>query len=371
MDQEILCRIALLQIPGIGSLYAKLLTEYFKGAKRLFAASVNELSAIPGIGRVLCSNLSNEGIKRQALLRAEQEMEFVCHHGISILSYDQNNYPLKLKYCDDGPFILYYKGAEVLTKSKIIAIVGSRKATAYGKDITLKIIEDLKNQDILVISGLAYGIDSYAHKFSLSNNIPTVGILGHGLDKIYPSKNRDMAKKMLDRGGVLSEFMSCVNPERENFPKRNRIIAGMADATVLVEAAIKGGSLITANIANSYGREVFAVPGRSIDKYSLGCNALIKSNRAALVESGEDILREMNWIEEVKKNPKQQQNLLSCFTDEENQILKIIQHQGFSTREKIAVSLNKPIQKVSESLFNLELNDAIKALPGNMYQIKA
>jgi len=370
MDQEILYRIALIQIPGIGSLYAKLLTEYFKGAKTLFKASANELLEIPGVGKVLCSILCNEEIKKKALIRAEDEIDFVYRHGISIISYDDQNYPSKLKECDDGPFVLYYKGAPVLNNSKVLAIVGSRKATAYGEDLTLKIIEDFKDRNILVVSGLAYGIDSCAHKFSLRNNIPTVGVLGHGLDKIYPSKNRDMAKKMLDQGGVLSEFMSFTKPERENFPKRNRIIAGIADATILIEAAVKGGSLITANIANSYGREVFAVPGRIIDKYSSGCNRLIKSNMATLIESGEDILREMNWIQEVKSDYKKQKNLFNHLTDEEIKILKIIQYKGLSSKEHIAAGLNKPIQKVSELLFNLELNDIIKVLPGNTYQIK-
>ncbi len=370
MDQEVLHRMALIQIPGIGSLYAKLLTEYFGSAKKLFRASKAELIEIPGVGRVLLSTLCNKEIKRTVLLRAEKEIEFVRRHEISVLSYSDQSYPSKLKECDDGPFLLYYKGAKVLNKLKIIAVVGSRKATAYGEDLTRKIISELQGQGVLVVSGLAYGIDSYAHKFSLQYNVPTIGVLGHGLDKIYPQKNREIAKKMLNQGGLLSEFMSQTNPERENFPKRNRIIAGMADATVLVEAAIKGGSLITANIASSYGRDVFAAPGRSIDNYSSGCNALIKSNRAALIESGEDILREMNWIKESKIKPEESQNLFNQFTGEEKQIIEIIQEKGLSNKEQIALILNKSVQMISESLFNLELNGIIKALPGNSYQIK-
>lgn len=370
MDQETLYKIALIQIPGIGNLYAKLLTEYFKSAKKLFGASRKDLSEIPGVGKVLLSTLCDESIKKNSLLRAEKEMEFARRHGILILSYNDQNYPLNLKECEDGPFLLYYKGSQALNNFKIIAVVGARKATAYGEDLTRKIIRELQGQNIIVVSGLAYGIDSYAHKFSLQYNIPTVGVLGHGLDKIYPQKNRDMAKRMLEQGGLLSEFMSQTNPERENFPKRNRIIAGMADATVLVEAAVKGGSLITANIANSYGRDVFAAPGRSIDKYSSGCNALIKSNRAALIESGEDLLREMNWIKETKIKSSKPQDLINQFTEEQKQIVKIIEKNGFSSKEQIAISLNKSVQMVSESLFNLELNGFIKALPGNSYQIK-
>ena len=232
-------------------------------------------------------------------------------------------------------------------------------------------VEELKDHGVLVVSGLAYGIDAYAHKYSVEFCVPTVGVLAHGLDKIYPQKNREIAKKMLNNGGLLTEFMSETNPDRENFPKRNRIVAGMADATILVEAAIKGGALITANIANSYGRDVFAVPGRSIDTYSAGCNALIKSNRAALIESGEDVLKAMNWIDEVPRSIPKQQNLFNQFNAEEKRILEIIQNKGVSNKEHIAIQLNKRVQNVSGLLFNLELNGAIKALPGNNYQIKA
>jgi DNA processing protein len=371
MNQEILYRIALIQIPGIGSLYAKLLTEYFGSARKLFGATRAELSGIPGVGNVLLSTLCDKITKKNVLLRAEKELKFTHQHGIEIFTYSDQSYPSKLKECDDGPFLLYYKGSQGLNKRRVIAVVGSRKATAYGEDLTRKIISELQGQSITVVSGLAYGIDSYAHKFSLQFNVPTIGVLGHGLDKIYPQKNREMAKQMLDQGGLLSEFMSQTNPERENFPKRNRIIAGMADATVLVEAATKGGSLITANIANSYGRDVFAVPGRSIDRYSLGCNALIKSNRAALIESGEDILREMNWFEETQIKSKESQHLFSQLKGEEEKIVKIIQKKGLASKEQIALILNKSVQMVSESLFNLELNGIIKSLPGNSYQIKA
>lgn len=370
MNQEILHRIALIQIPGIGSLYAKLLTEYFGSAKQIFSASRTALSEIPGVGKVLLSTLCNQGIKKSVLLRAEKEIKFTHRHGISILTYSDQNYPSKLKECDDGPFLLYYKGAHILDKLKVIAVVGARKATPYGEDVTRKIISELKGQNVIVVSGLAYGIDSYAHKFSLQSGVPTVGVLGHGLDKIYPHKNREMAKQMLDQGGLLSEFMSQTNPERENFPKRNRIIAGMADATVLVEAASKGGSLITANIANSYGREVFAVPGRSIDNYSSGCNALIKSNRATLIESGEDLLREMNWIKEAQIKYEKPQYLFNQSTSEEKKIIEIIQKKGMASKEQIAIILNKSVHMVSESLFNLELNGMIKTLPGSSYQIK-
>lgn len=371
MNQELLYRIALIQLPGIGDLFAKLLTEYFKGAKHLFKASKKELSEIPGVGKVLLGTLCDKRVKLDALNRAQKELEFAEKHRISIWCYDEDNYPEKLKECNDGPFILYYKGSPVINSSRIVSIVGTRKATGYGEDLTRKIVEELQDQNVLVVSGLAYGIDAHAHKFSVENNVSTVGVLAHGLDKMYPQKNREIAKKMLDNGGLLTEFMSGTNPDRENFPKRNRIVAGMADATILVEAAIKGGALITANIANSYGRDVFAVPGRCIDTYSAGCNALIKSNRAALVESGKDVLKAMSWIDEAPQSYTAQPNLFDQFNTEEKRILEIIQNKGVSSKEEIAIGLNKAVQNVSGLLFNLELMGAIKALPGNNYQLKA
>ncbi len=370
MNQEIVYRIALIQLPGIGSVYAKLLTEYFKSARCLFEASRKELSEIPGIGNFLLSTLSSISLKNKALERAKYEIEFAEKHDISIYSYDDNNYPTKLKECNDGPFMLYYKGTSVLNTTKIISVVGTRKATAYGKDLTRKIVEELQNQNVLLVSGLAYGIDSFAHRFSLDYGISTVGVLAHGLDKIYPQKNRDLAKNMLHNGGLLSEFMSGTNPERENFPKRNRIVAGMSDATVIVEAASKGGALITANIANSYSRDVFAAPGRTIDNYSKGCNALIKSNQATLIESGQDILNAMNWIKAETIPQKKQEDLFSNFTDQEKRVVEIIEKRGVSSKEQIAYRLNLSIQEASYLLFNLELNGTIKAIPGNSYQIK-
>ena len=371
MNQEGFYRIALIQLPGIGHLYAKLLTEYFKGAKALFQASEKDLECIPGVGKVLLSTLCNSTLKRAALKRARQEFKFTQKHNIAIWFYDDEHYPEQLKSCNDSPYILYFKGTPFLNKNKILAVVGTRKATAYGEDVTRRIIEDLADHKIIIVSGLAYGIDAYAHKFSLDNNMSTIGVLAHGLDKLYPQKNRELARRMVQNGGLLTEFLSGSNPDRENFPKRNRIVAGMADATLIVEATKKGGALITANIAHSYGRDVLAVPGRSIDVFSAGCNQLIKSNKAALVESGEDVLKALNWIKTTNKNTVKQ---LTCFDNEvgdEKHILEIIQQTGISNKDQIALQLNQPIHKVSSMLFSLELNGKIKALPGNNYQLKA
>jgi DNA processing protein len=372
MEQEILSRLALIQIPGIGDLFAKLLTEYFKGAKHLFASSRKELSLIPGVGSYLLGNLTNKKIRDQVFLRAKQELNFTEKHNINIMFYDEDSYPEKLKVIDDAPFILFYKGTDVLKTNKILSIVGTRKATGYGEDITHKITEELKNENILIVSGLAYGIDTFAHKFSVEKNIPTIAVLAHGLDRVYPYKNKRLAEKMLENGGLLTEFFSGTNPDRENFPKRNRIVAGISDATVVVEASVKGGALITARIANSYSRDVLAVPGRAIDFYSEGCNWVIKNQQAALVESGKDILKALNWTDAAEVfDKKAQLDLFAVLSDEEKAILDILKNTGTANKERLAIKLNQKLSVLSGTLFNMEMNGIIKALPGNNYQIKA
>ena len=371
MEQEILCRLALIQIPGIGDLFAKLLTEYFKGAKHLFFSSRKELSLIPGVGTYLLGNLTSKKVRDEVFLRASQELKFIEKHNIKIMFYDEEVYPHKLKGLDDAPFILFYKGTDVLKTNNILSIVGTRKATGYGEDITNKIIEDLKTENILIVSGLAYGIDTFAHKFSVEKNIPTVAVLAHGLDRIYPHKNKKLAEKMLENGGLLTEFFSGTNPDRENFPKRNRIVAGMSDATVVVEATVKGGALITAKIANSYSRDVLAVPGRSIDFYSEGCNWVIKNQLAVLVESGHDILKALNWTQEPDVFKEPQLDLFAVLSNEEKAVLDILKNTGTVNKERLAIKLNQKLSVLSGILFNMEMNGVIKALPGNNYQIKA
>lgn len=372
MEQEILCRLALIQIPGIGDLFAKLLTEYFKGAKHLFASSRKELSLIPGVGSFLLGNLTSSKIKNDVFARADKELRFTEKYNIKIMFYDEQNYPEKLKGIDDAPFILFYKGTDVLQTPKILSVVGTRKATGYGEDITRKITEDLKNEDILIVSGLAYGIDTFAHKFAIENGMATVGVLAHGLDRVYPYKNKRLAEKMLENGGLLTEFFSETNPDRENFPKRNRIVAGIANATVVIEATVKGGALITARIANSYSRDVLAVPGRAIDFYSEGCNWIIKNEQAGLIESGDDILKALNWTEvpEIFDN-KNQLELFTDLSNEEKAVLDILKNKGTANKERLALQLNLKLSALSGTLFNMEMNGVIKALPGNNYQLKA
>ena len=262
--------------------------------------------------------------------------------------------------------MLYYKGSADVNYKRTISIVGTRRATNYGKARCEEIIEELKSREVLVVSGLAYGIDSCAHRRSLELGIDTIGVLGHGLDRIYPAQNRKLAEKMVEQGGLLTEFISKTNPDRENFPKRNRIVAGMVDAVLVIESDRKGGALITAEIANSYNRDVFAVPGRIGDDYSRGCHFLVKTNRAALVENGHDIAFLMGW-DEQKVDKKIQTELFVNLTDEQKRILKTIQEHKEITIDQLTIKTKLSTSKVAASLLTLEFEGFVKSLPGKLY----
>jgi DNA processing protein len=280
-----------------------------------------------------------------------------------------DDYPNRLKHCIDGPLMLYSLGNADLNKQKIVAVVGTRRATEYGKEMTNYLIKELADLDVMIVSGLAYGIDSYAHKAALQFNLPTVGVLAHGLDRIYPLANKQLAEKMQSNGGLVTDFVSNTNPDRENFPKRNRIIAGLADAIIVVEAARKGGALITADIANSYNRDVFAVPGKIGDAYSAGCNYYIRTNRAALIESAKDIVYIMGWEEKKEKNKSLQKKLFIEFTDDERVIVDMLEKNGDSGIDFLCINSEMSSSKVASALLNLEFNGLVKSLPGKRYQL--
>ena len=263
---------------------------------------------------------------------------------------------------------MYYKGNADLNNSKIVSVVGTRTPSEYGKHMTEKLIKDLSHSGVLVVSGLAYGIDVLAHKESLSNNLDTVGVLAHGLDRLYPAAHTNYAKKMVQQGGLLTEFMSQTNPDRENFPKRNRIVAGMCDALIVVESKRQGGSLITATIANAYNKDVFAFPGRADELLSEGCNGLIKSNKASLIESAEDLFYIMNWNEE-KKQPKSQIQLFTNLSDEEQFIIDCFKDKSQLHIDEICAFTQLPISKTSSHLLTLEFSNLVKSLPGKMFQL--
>ncbi len=356
-------QIGISLIPGVGDINGKKLISYCGGAEAVFKEKKQALMKIPGIG----FSLVNSILSQKVLERAEEEIGFIEKHKISPLFYTDKKYPQRLKHCIDGPMMIYYKGNADLNSTRIISIVGTRKATEYGKEFCAKLVADLTGLDLMVVSGLAYGIDTHAHKSAVKNEMATVGILAHGLDRIYPQVNKSLAEKMVKNGGLLTDFISKTNPDRENFPKRNRIVAGISDATVVIESAIKGGALITANIANSYNRDVFAFPGRVNDHYSEGCNFLIKTNRAALIQSAKDIKYIMQWEPESGKIPKQHK-LFKELSQEEELIVNILKENEETSIDYIVLKSKLSMSKIASILLNLEFDGIVKSLPGKMYK---
>lgn len=360
-------QIALTMIPKVGGITAKKLIAYCGGVEGIFKEKKVSLMKIPGIGE----SIANTVVKHDLFSLVDKEMDFISKNNIKTLFYTDADYPSRLKHCDDGPILLFYKGNARLNVDKIVAVVGTRSITEYGKQKCTEIIEGLKKYNPLILSGLAYGVDARAHKTALDLDLATVGVLGHGLDRIYPPLNKSLADRMLDsNGGLLSDFVSNTKPDRENFPKRNRIIAGMADVLVVVEAAVTGGALITANIANSYSRDVFAVPGRTTDSYSQGCNKLIKTLKANLVESAADIEYVMGWEPETQKSRKiTQQQLFLELDKEETALVDLLKSNGDISFDLLVQKSGLGFSKVSALLLNLEFKGVVANLPGKMFRL--
>ena len=309
----------------------------------------------------------------QALVRAGEEYEFAEKNHIQCLTLVDERYPSRLRECDDAPIALFFKGNADLNALRIINMVGTRNATEYGKQLCASFLRDLKIlcPEVLVVSGLAYGIDIHAHRAALANSLPTIGVLAHGLDRIYPSVHRKTAVDMLQQGGLLTEFLTGTNPDKHNFISRNRIVAGMADATIVVESAAKGGSLITADIAESYHRDCFAFPGRTMDASSIGCNQLIRDNKAALLLSAEDFVKAMCWdaSSQSRKAENVQRNLFPELSEEEQRIVSLLQAQGALQINTLVVEADIAVHKMNAILFELEMKGVIRILAGGMYQL--
>jgi DNA processing protein len=361
----LLYQIGITLVPGIGDVLGKKLISYCGNPESIFREPKRMLRKIPRISDKLISAIGNKDL----LIRAEKEILFIEKYRIKPLYFQDKDYPSRLRNCLDSPIMLYYKGNAEMNKPKVIGIVGTRSATDYGKEICNKIISDLEDHKVLIVSGLAYGIDSCAHRTAIAAGLPTVGVLGHGLDRIYPFQNKGLAEKMIHNGGILTDFISETKPDRENFPQRNRIIAGLCDAIVVVEAAKKGGALITADIANSYNRDVFAVPGKIGDIYSEGSNFLIKINKAALIQSGEDIKFMMGWDTQKPGLTSPQRKLFIEMTPEEESVVKILNDEGESGIDELTIKSGLSISKCSAALLNLEFEGVVKSLPGKMYSL--
>jgi DNA processing protein len=351
-------------IPGIGDARIKKLVAYCGGAKEVFFQSKTFLEKIPNIGGKIATSVSDKDV----LVRAEKELLFSEKHKTEVISFLDESYPQRLKHCDDAPVVLYKKGQGSINPARCLSIVGTRNATREGKEFTEKLVEEIATANVTIVSGLAYGIDIAAHKASLKNNIPTIGCLAHGLDRIYPKLHEKTAKEMLENGALITDFPLGTNPDRENFPKRNRIVAGMADATIVVEAAAKGGALITAELANGYNRDVFAVPGRVSDQYSEGCNNLIKYLKAAMITSGKDVLRSMGWDDIAEKKPQPQKKLLIDLTEDQEKVVAVLQKQEH-TIDRLSVLAEMPMSKVATVLLELEFEGIVSTLPGKVYKL--
>jgi DNA processing protein len=353
-------------IPKIGPVLAKRLVTYCGSIEGVFREKSRNLAKIPGIGDKIASYI----IDNNVLKKAEKEVEFVINNNIKSLFYLDDNYPERLKHCFDAPVIIFVKGNTDINRQKILAIVGTRNASMYGRDMCNRLVEGLaqNNHHVLIVSGLAYGIDICAHRAALINKLETAAVLGHGHAVIYPSAHSGIAKQIISQGALISDFLSYEMPERNNFVKRNRIIAGLSDAVIVVESGEKGGALITADIANSYNRDVFAYPGRVNDRYSVGCNKLIKTNKAALIENYKDLEYILGWQSDHPVSHNLQKKIFIDIKDDESKVLNEIERNSELTVDQISLNCKMPVSKVSALLLNLEFNGMVKCLPGKVYK---
>lgn len=357
--------LALQMIEGVGPATLRKLIDFAGSAREAFYLNQKQLKDIPRLHPKLYGALGDS----KTLESADAELAFCQKHNIKVLSYLDPDYPQRLKHCKDAPVVLFCQGNIDLNYRKIIGIVGTRKATVYGTSLVERLIEDLAahQHQVLIVSGLAYGIDITAHKAAIENGLPTVGVMGSGSDVIYPSSHRNIVKKMLKNGGVITEFPKGTKPDRGNFVTRNRVIAGMVDALIVAESGEKGGSLITADMAFSYNRDVFAFPGKVGDTYSAGCNKIIKTQKAALLETVSDIEYVMNWAPETAVSEPVQTSLFEGLSPEERTIMELIVEDGVVAVDYLAAKLALPVSHVSGVLLGLELKNMVKSLPGNQY----
>ncbi len=362
-DNELLHLLALLKIEGVGDIMAKKLIGICGSAEHVLNSKSSVLANIDGVGAVLLKNLKD----RKAFDSAEKELKYIRSNNINVSCFQDGQYPDRLKHCIDGPVLLFTSGNIDTINRKIISIVGTRQITSYGIEFCKKLIADLAPLNPVIVSGFAYGVDIVAHQAAMDHNLQTIGIVAHGLNQIYPKVHTKYVARMEQNGGFMTEFWSNSSPEKENFVRRNRIVAGMSEATIVIESAEKGGSLITANLANDYNRDVFALPGRNTDKLSQGCNNLIKTQKANLLTSAADIIYILNWDIETKSKPVQKQLFVSLENDEQK-VFDFLMLNGKEQMDIIALRCDFPIYKISGMLLNMELKGVVRPLPGKMFE---
>ncbi len=359
--------IALSMIKGIGPILAKNLVAYLGNAEAVFTEKKQNLEKIPGIGASLAQAIVG---KTELLKLAEKELDFLEKNRFRAVAYTEKAYPYRLRECADAPIILYSNGNIDFNKGRFIAFVGTRNITDYGRSICETLIEDLTQQipDAIIVSGLAYGVDITAHKAALKHQTPTIGVVAHGLDKLYPAAHTSIAAKMTTNGAIITEYMTGTEPDKPNFVQRNRIIAGMCDAVVIIESAVRGGSLLTADAANQYNREVLAIPGRVGDARSAGCNELIRQNKAALIQSASDLITAMGWQPNANKQTIQPL-LFAELTDDEQEIITILRQHDSLQINQLTHKIQLPIERLLSLLIELEFKGYVRCLPGSVYKV--
>ncbi|MEO8932889.1 MAG: DNA-processing protein DprA [Xanthomarina sp.] len=364
-ENTLLYVLALQHVPNIGDITAKKLISHCGSVEAIFNEKKQNLLRIDGIGSLVIRDLYS----KNHFKAAEEELKYIQENNITTLYFTDSNYPEKLKHCVDGPILLFQSGHINLKAQRIISIVGTRKITTYGIAFCNKLIEELAVFNPVIVSGFAYGTDITAQKAAMNNNLQTIGCLAHGLNQVYPKAHKKYVAEVEKNGGFFTDFWSSAPFDRNNFLKRNRVIAGLSEATIVIESADKGGSLVTADIANSYNRDVFAVPGRVTDSQSLGCNNLIKFQKAHVLSNPLDIPYMLNWeLEESKKAPVQKQ-LFVELNDEENIVYNYLKEKDKQLLDVISLECNLPTYKIAGILLNMELKGVVRPLPGKLFEI--
>lgn len=363
-DNDLLYQIALTLIPGVGPKTAAVLLQHFGTAEEVFRAAPQQIKRVEGIGTGRAALMKNPDILR----RASAEMEFVAREEIRCLFITDPDYPYRLKHCNDAPVLLFSKGNANLNAARTVAVIGTRNNTAYGQELCEMLIDGLKAyHDLLVVSGMAYGIDAAAHKKCVKEGVPTTGVLAHGLDRIYPYAHKPLADEMCACGGLLTEFPSGTNPDKPNFPVRNRIVAGMSDVVVVVESDLKGGAVITAYLAAGYNREVAAFPGRVHDPRSRGCHMLIRKNIAAMITSADDLADLMGW--QAQTQPRTiQPELLPILTPEQQTVMDNFRNKETLHTDELQQQTAMNSSILAATLLSLEMQGILKPLPGKYYR---
>ena len=364
LEEDLLYVLALQRVKGVGDINAKKLISHCGSAKNVLKEKRKTLEKINGIGAFTTKHLFDAS----NLIEAEKELKYIQKNNISTFYFEAENYPEKLKHCIDAPILIFKDGNFNLENRPIISIVGTRKITSYGRDFCEKLISEIKQYNPIIVSGFAYGVDICAHKAALKNNLTTIGVLAHGFEEIYPKSHKKYVSEINKNGGFFTDFWHNDKLIRENFLKRNRIVAGISEATIIIESAEKGGSLVTADIANSYSRDVFAVPGRNTDNLSKGCNDLIKRNKAAILTSSQDLVEMLNWDVENKKEHFIQKQLFIELDETEQLVYDFLVDEGKELLDVISLSCELPIYKTTTILFNLEMKGVVKPLPGKLFE---